>query len=362
MNRPTAFASTMRIRDLLRLPRDQPAPDRVALRPEVLALVVEALAVLLTTMPSDTQSSRVTMPPSNFGARASTATAWHARAIADRLRAGVEHQPAAACPVLYGVPRMMKLSAASPQTSRSHSRFDSKPPAASTRRRARTVVRAVRRSAPAPTRNAPSREVEADDLGVVHARRCRAAPRRRSSCSSAPCRRRERTRWCGRGAACRAATAGTGRRSRRIHSGHVGRPRGRPAAPAPRRSRCRVTRSRSARNSSSGYASVSIVGRRVVHAPQVARVAAVAAAKLARRASSTTTLAPASRAVSAAHSAGVAAADHRRRRSQPCRGHDDAASGSQRRSSVRPSEHDARPGPAASRRSAASRTPRDRLR
>ena len=59
------------------------------------------------------------MPPSNFGARASTAMAWHARgspigcAPASSIsRSGV--------PVLYGVPRTMKLSAASPQASFSH--------------------------------------------------------------------------------------------------------------------------------------------------------------------------------------------------------------------------------------------------
>ena len=33
--------------DLVRLLRDEPAPDRVALRPDILALVVEALGVLV---------------------------------------------------------------------------------------------------------------------------------------------------------------------------------------------------------------------------------------------------------------------------------------------------------------------------
>jgi hypothetical protein len=45
MKRPTAFASMIDHADLSGLLRDQPAPDRVALRPEVLALVVEALRV-----------------------------------------------------------------------------------------------------------------------------------------------------------------------------------------------------------------------------------------------------------------------------------------------------------------------------
>ena len=93
MNRPRDFGIDDRIGDLIGLLRDEASPDRVALRPEVLALVVEAFGMrAFTTMPSETQSSRVTMPPSNFGARASIATQWNCVRIADRLRAGVEHQ------------------------------------------------------------------------------------------------------------------------------------------------------------------------------------------------------------------------------------------------------------------------------
>ena len=72
-----------------------------------------------------------------------------------------------------------------------------------------------------------------------------------------------------------------------------------------------VTRSRSARNSSSGYGVGQHVGRRGVRAAQVAGVPAVAAAEMARRAFEHDDAArPPARAVSAAHSAGVAAAEH----------------------------------------------------
>ena len=74
---PDRFGVDDRIGDLPRLLRHQPAPDGVALGPGVLALVVEALASRLTMMPNTTLSSRVAMPPSNLGARASMATAWH---------------------------------------------------------------------------------------------------------------------------------------------------------------------------------------------------------------------------------------------------------------------------------------------
>ena len=72
------------------------------------------------------------MPPSNFGARASMATAWNCDgsptgcAPASSIRRST-------VPVLYGVPRTMKLFAASPQISFSQSMFDSKPPAARTK-------------------------------------------------------------------------------------------------------------------------------------------------------------------------------------------------------------------------------------
>ena len=84
------------------------------------------------------QSTRVTMPPSKRGARPSIATAWHwvgspvvlaPRSInARRTR-----------PVSYGVPRIRKLSAASPQASLSQSRFAWKPPDAATKVLARTI-------------------------------------------------------------------------------------------------------------------------------------------------------------------------------------------------------------------------------
>ena len=59
-------------------------------------------------MPSGRQSSRVTMPPSNFGAR--RRRRWRGtRAVADRLRRRRRASAGARCPVLYGVPRTMKL-------------------------------------------------------------------------------------------------------------------------------------------------------------------------------------------------------------------------------------------------------------
>ena len=57
------------------------------------------------------------MPPSNFGARASIATAWHCVGSPIGLAPCVEQQRAARVPWLYGVPRIRKLSAASPQDS-----------------------------------------------------------------------------------------------------------------------------------------------------------------------------------------------------------------------------------------------------
>ena len=80
------------------------------------------------------------MPPSNFGARPSIATAWHSRG------SPIGCAPASSTmrrivPLLYGVPRTMKLRAASPQASRSQSRFASKPPEASTTASAVTLLR-----------------------------------------------------------------------------------------------------------------------------------------------------------------------------------------------------------------------------
>ena len=122
--------------------------------------------------------------------------------IADRLGAGVEHAAAAARPVLYGVPRTMKLSAASPQASRSHSRFDSNPPEASTTAR-RAHLRGARRARPRPRRRTRRPSISrSDDLGVVDHVDAEARGGRVVARSSAPCRRRGRRRWSGRGATC----------------------------------------------------------------------------------------------------------------------------------------------------------------
>ena len=62
-------------------------------------------------MPNTTQSSRVMMPPSYFGARASIATAWHwvGSPVSCTPRSS---SSLSTVPRLCGVPRMRKLSAA----------------------------------------------------------------------------------------------------------------------------------------------------------------------------------------------------------------------------------------------------------
>src|SRR5437667_6766157 len=63
------------IRDLIRLLGDQTSPDGIALGPKIFALIIETFGVPVDDDPSGKQSSRVTMPPSNLGARPSIATA-----------------------------------------------------------------------------------------------------------------------------------------------------------------------------------------------------------------------------------------------------------------------------------------------
>mgnify|MGYP003693782247 CR=1 FL=1 len=134
------------------------------------------------------------------------------RRIADRLGAGVEHQPQDRARVVRRAADDEVRRRRSPQISSSHSRFDSKPPAASTTAARANVGVAV--GHPHGRRlEAAVANVEADDVGVVARRDAEALGRRVVRCSSAPCRRRGRTRWCARGAACRAATAESGRRS-----------------------------------------------------------------------------------------------------------------------------------------------------
>ena len=113
-------------------------------------------------MPSETLSTRVTMPPSNFGARASIATQCPCFASLTGL-APAASSSLRTLPMLYGVPRQRKLSAASPQASRSQAKFDSKPPAAATSARARTSCPtpwhstvALRKCAPSMARSTAS--------------------------------------------------------------------------------------------------------------------------------------------------------------------------------------------------------------
>ena len=75
------------------------------------------------------------MPPSNFGERASIATAWHCVGSPICL-APWSSSTRSTRPMLYGVPRIRKLSAAGPHASLSQSMFDSNPPEAATSVRA----------------------------------------------------------------------------------------------------------------------------------------------------------------------------------------------------------------------------------
>ncbi len=101
---------------------------------------------------------RVQMPPSYSGARASMATMC-ACVASPMPSAPASSMNLSSVPVLKRVPRIRKLSAGHsprslrPQASRSHSRLDSKPPAASTQQRA--VMRSPR-AVTAATKRSPS--------------------------------------------------------------------------------------------------------------------------------------------------------------------------------------------------------------
>ena len=131
-----------RVADLPGLLRHQPAPDRVALGPEVLALVVEARGVAIDHRRPATRSRRACRCRRRTAARARR---W--RRMCDCDGSPIVSAPASimnfsSTPMLKRVPRIRKLSAGHspssfwPQASRSHARFDSKPPAASTQARA----------------------------------------------------------------------------------------------------------------------------------------------------------------------------------------------------------------------------------
>ena len=98
MNDLRALRIDDRERHLVRLPGHQASPDSVALRPEVFALVVEALAVRV-----DDDAERDAVEPGDDAAiesgrpRIDGNRVALAR-IADRLRARVEHQPEEGAP------------------------------------------------------------------------------------------------------------------------------------------------------------------------------------------------------------------------------------------------------------------------
>jgi hypothetical protein len=58
------FAVDDRVADLPGLVGDQSAPDGIAFGPEIFPFIIKAPASRLTTTPSDTQSTRVQIPPS----------------------------------------------------------------------------------------------------------------------------------------------------------------------------------------------------------------------------------------------------------------------------------------------------------
>ena len=94
-------------------------------------------------MENGMQSSRVAMPPSKRGDRASMATAWKPRSW-PAWAAPSAYSAASIRPSLVAGPRMRKLSAADPQYRRSQSMLASKPPLAHTTARA-----AIRSGSPA---------------------------------------------------------------------------------------------------------------------------------------------------------------------------------------------------------------------
>ena len=155
-----------RVADLPRLQRDEPAPDRVALRPEVLALVVEALRVAVD---HDAERHAIHARADAAVVQRRARVDRHAmalRRVADRCPRPGRSARAARRPCCSGCRGCAKLSAGHsprslrPHASRSHSRFDSKPPLATTQ------ARAAMRSCPDARRD----EAVAVDLERVHRR------------------------------------------------------------------------------------------------------------------------------------------------------------------------------------------------
>ena len=112
--------------------RDEFPPDRVTLRPEILALVVKAFNLFV-----DDDAERHAVQPRNDAAvefRRARVQRYGVTTtrVAHRLGALRREAASTSGPDCAGVPRMMKLSAASPQYSFSHGIFASKPPAATT--------------------------------------------------------------------------------------------------------------------------------------------------------------------------------------------------------------------------------------
>ena len=175
---------------------------------------------LLTTMPSETQSTRVQMPPSNLRRARIDRHRMSLRRIADRLGAVVEQHAQHASHVVAACRGSGSCRRSGPHASRSQARFDSKPPAAATTQRARTSRLTPSRTTTADSKRPPAmlRSVISRVVLDLDAQ----SPRRRDSRrSSAPCRRRGRRHWCATRARCRRATAGSARRDAASTSRHV---------------------------------------------------------------------------------------------------------------------------------------------
>ena len=307
MNKLAVFASTRQYATLSGLPRDECAPARVALGPQVFAFVREPLAELI-----DDDAERDAVEPRDDAAvelrRARIDRDRMAGSrIADRLRAGVEHRAQRRAGVVRRAaddevvgrvapgllqPREVRLEAAAGEDERL---------CADGLVRLKPDTTTVVRLKPDTTKYTIA-HVDRDDLGVVehvdaHPLRCRVVGVHQRFAAAEKERVRPR----------QVQRASQGRLKADAVLGH---PLGARLRSADQQSRQRLVGLVRVDAQQIGVELVLGIRpgehgrRRVVRAAQVPRVAAVAAAKLARGTfERRSTRAPASRAVSAAHSA-----------------------------------------------------------
>ena len=93
-----------RIRDLIRLLRDEASPDRVAFRPVVLAFVVEPIAMLVDHDPERHRVEARDDAAVELRRARIDGDGMTLGRIADRIGAGVEHQPQDRARVVRGTP------------------------------------------------------------------------------------------------------------------------------------------------------------------------------------------------------------------------------------------------------------------